>query len=793
MKIGIIGYDLFGTGGTKRSNINLINELLISGAEVTYYNLLPFTRKKMERTVQEISAPEQLVIKELIALESEKKEAICDAYILTRESLFSLARPLKNMAPKAKIIAEIHAPIDLIPVDLDFAKDAVDVYRVATEGIKEALTVYLPSEKIKVFPVSTNHIRLNQAAQISDTSNRNLLVYSRFDEQQKDIAYSIRLVDYLVHQLNEKQTRLFLNGTGPGMAFYQELIRFYKLEEYVFINHKIPKEYTYLSTSRYETLGYSILESFSTGKDLLLYVGDDHSLKEIYGEFQGISWLTKMIPEDATTVVKLWQKTAEEKKQNLKNNQIKLASFLEREEYGKKYQNLLIRDNNHKNVMEFSGYSFDKEIQIVLQRHRVKKNSLSYQVYLKLRSVPVIGKVVQSEKLKKQARRIGNLRLKSDKNQLNQTLGTAKLDPQAVFIESFHGRSFAGDPKYMALYLKHQYPEMRIFVSSINSFVDMEIYSYGFKPVRIGSPEYSTQFQKSTYVFMNGNSLDKVGKQVGQIFVQTWHGFPLKKMVADLQNEGKRKEETSAFLPRMKKWDYLLSSSPRNTELFTSAFQVSENKDLKILEMGAPRNEYLIRYKDDVLEKEKIFMKYFNRSFDAQKKYILYCPTWRNNKRKQVSEINLTELVARLPEQYELIIKLHPLESDMVSHYNHLDSRIHCFLNECSDIQELFLLSEVLITDYSSAMFDFAHLGRKIIILQEDLEEYQQRIGWYFDLGTETKLYGAKHSLDELVSEILAAESITDTGIVETFLSEDSLETCCKIGEIVLNKEENIN
>ena len=105
-----------------------------------------------------------------------------------------------------------------------------------------------------------------------------------------------------------------------------------------------------------------------------------------------------------------------------------------------------------------------------------------------------------------------------------------EIIPQAnkVFIESFHGNNFSGDPKYIALGIKNFFKDKEVFVSSINSLVDIEIRNHGFKPVRFGSKDYIEKFRMSKYIFINGNSWDKVYKHKDQVFIQTWHGFPLK-------------------------------------------------------------------------------------------------------------------------------------------------------------------------------------------------------------------------------------------------------------------------
>ena len=84
-------------------------------------------------------------------------------------------------------------------------------------------------------------------------------------------------------------------------------------------------------------------------------------------------------------------------------------------------------------------------------------------------------------------------------------------------------------------------------------------------------------------------------KHRNQVFVETWHGLPMKKMVNDLNNKKERMIQLKNFLPRMKKWDYLLVSSDLNKKLFESAFQTSKNPKLNILNYGAPRNTYLLK------------------------------------------------------------------------------------------------------------------------------------------------------------------------------------------------------
>lgn len=773
MKIGIIGYDLFGTGGTKQSNINLINELTKEGHEIYYFNLLPFSKRSLKKTKKELKSNNVLYS----TLDSFSTSERCDVYIITRESLFLYAKQIKSIHPQAKVVGEIHTPLMLIDPDLDFASEYIDTYRVANEQISHSFETILPQGKLVPFPVSVDHIKFNLTKRMDLKEKVIFSIHSRFDEQQKDISYAIRLMDHFVNYDNIKNYFLYINGYGKYEKVYHQLIKLYHLENYVFINKQVPENNIYLSTARCETLGYSILEAFAQGKPIILYEGDDKSLIDIYGNMQSFAWLNKDLEKDATTIQAYLAASTVDKEKRYEHDLLEIKNIVKQEHYGKEYVQQVIdrpMTTQSANVAE----NLDV-LDAIKQQHDLKDNNFVVSTYLKLKELPGIGKIVRSTRLKETVKK-----LLPDKSSVDNTQALLKGDLRNdfVFIETFHGKSFAGDPKYFALYLQNQFPNLHFFVSSANEMVDTEILNHQMIPVRIGGNRYIEKFRRSKLVVMNGNSLDKAGKVEGQIFLQTWHGFPLKKMVADLENPENRKKETDAFIPRMKKWDYLTVSSERNLEYLKSAFVLNENKELQILNFGAPRNEYLIKNKNDEMEKNKIIEKYFNHPIKDDIKYILFCPTWRNKRRHEVSNIDLVKLVSSLPESYEIIVKLHPLESQLSEYYNSLDTRIWSFPNEMSDIQELFLISDILITDYSSAMFDFSHLDKKILLLQEDEKEYQKTIGWYFDIFSEIKINKLVVNQSNFTKLIQTQESgLYNKAIRDLYLKEDSKDTNCSI------------
>lgn len=739
MKVAIIGFNVFSPGGTSRSNLNLTKEFNQEGIDVVIYNARPFSPTDILSLRHQETLSAQVSFQPLLNL---GKDSTIDVYIITRETFFPLAQIIKFYCPHAMTIGEIHAPLSILPENLAADLHALDYVRVATESIKREFQMTYHYDALLVHHVSTHHVKLPDNEMQKPTSN--LYVLSRFEDDVKDISYAIRLLDYLVHYHKATHIKLYIEGYGPSEILYRNLINNYALHANVFFNQGTPVDYIYFSTSRYETFGYSILEALAEGKRAILFPGEDRVLREVYGNPSNIQWISKDVQMDAARVLNF---LASVKKINYRQALPVIAT-------PKNYVSLYVGCHRVFQTQKPRNFVLSKRVEEIwadVMASQMDQLPIIYRMYGFLKDKPVIGKMLTSHSTKTMLHTLLD-RMNAWKERQQRT---TVINENMYFIESFHGKSFSGDPKYIALWIKKHIPNAKVFVSSVNQLVDMEIRHFGFEAIRLGSANYQQKFHMCKYIIVNGNPLDKVGKAPNQVIIQTWHGLPLKKMVADLEDVKHRQQELSAFLPRMKKWDYLLTSSSFNTTLFRSAFALEENPKLEILEMGAPRNAYLIENSSKHGEKSRIHLKYFNRPLDTSKKYILFCPTWRKQEREEVTGIDLKALIESLPPEYEIIVKLHPLETSLRKLYKALDPRIHCFFNELVDIQELFLLVDVLISDYSSAIFDYAHLNKKIIILQEDSENYQKKVGWYFDMKQTCLLEGKSYTTESLAEAIL--------------------------------------
>lgn len=759
MNINILGHNIFAKGGTSRSNINLIKSFLNNGHHINYFNKLDFKDDEITRLI----IHENIDNTNLNILKFGNLDEISDGdmLIIKREELFICAKDVKNKNQDIKIIGEIHGPLEYIDETLDLSLDVIDSIRVSTEGIKNKFINKYNYESVFSQYVNAEHIDIKEKP---INTKRNFLIKARFEDSIKDISYVIKLMNYIVKNSKRNDIQLYIIGYGPSEVLYKNLVKYYNLQSNVHINEKEPFNYIYISSSPYETLGYSILETIAHGNRALVYPGNDNVLKDVYAKYYAVRFLEKNIIDDSEILISLIDSKYTQQERDIDFDNLN-KEFID-SEYSEKYiANFNKAAKGHSlDIKKYKGkYTFKS-------KNKIEKLNSGKILYKKLKEKPFLSRIFKNEFF---FRRFKNYYKKRKENLSKKLLDNIKPQENKVFIESFHGNNFSSDPKYIALSIQKHYKDKEIFVSSSNSLVDIEIRNCGFTPVRFSTQNYIEKFRNSKYIFMNGNSWDKVYKHNDQVFIQTWHGFPLKKMVNDLSDDIEKTTQLMQFRPRMMKWDYLITSSNTNTMLLKSAFPLEENPNLNILQQGAPRNEYLIE-NNNYEERKRLQRKYLFTVND-DKKYVLFCPTWRKDKREHLTSIDLKKLLSHLPEEYEIIIKLHPNEGMLRSKYNNLDARIHCFYNEFVDIQELYILCESMITDYSSTIFDFAHLNKPILLLQEDAEIYQKDIGFYFDIFELGNFPIA--SLDEykLALQIKSIDHIDYTNLIDRLMTNDKI------------------
>lgn len=308
-----------------------------------------------------------------------------------------------------------------------------------------------------------------------------------------------------------------------------------------------------------------------------------------------------------------------------------------------------------------------------------------------------------------------------------------KKDEKIIVFESFLGRQFSDNPRAIYEYLKENDTRYKMYWSVDKHHIE-KFNQANINYIRRFSLKWMILMNRAKYWVTNSRLPLWIPKPIHTIYVQTWHGTPLKKLALDMEEVHMPAIDTETykrnFLKEVKKWDYLISPNQYSTEIFKRAFQF----DKKIIESGYPRNDYLINNNN----KKQIKLIKSKLQIPTEKKVILYAPTWRDNqfydkgRYKFDIQMDLNLLRQELSEEYIIILRLHYLVAENLD-LSTYEGFVYDF-SHYEDIRDLYLISDLLITDYSSVFFDFANLKRPMIFYVYDIDEYRDRLrGFYFD------------------------------------------------------------
>lgn len=297
------------------------------------------------------------------------------------------------------------------------------------------------------------------------------------------------------------------------------------------------------------------------------------------------------------------------------------------------------------------------------------------------------------------------------------------IDNQKVFCMYFDGKGLGDSPKYIVEELLTRKNYHIIWALNKTTKNDLPI---NIDMVRIGSLNYFYHLATSKIIINSNRFPTYFIKRKRQYYVQTWHGsLMLKKIEFDVEDK-LNKEYVKMMHHDNKMIDAIISNSKFTTNLYRNTFKYNG----KILEYGIPRNDVLINNQNEL--KKQVY-NYFNLEKDT--KILLYAPTFRENYEHNPYDIDFKKikkiLEIKTKSKWSIIIKLHPLvnRQDLIK-----KDFIYIDANNYSDIQELLCACDILITDYSSLMFD-ALIAKKITILYaNDIDSYIDERGFYFEL-----------------------------------------------------------
>lgn len=216
-------------------------------------------------------------------------------------------------------------------------------------------------------------------------------------------------------------------------------------------------------------------------------------------------------------------------------------------------------------------------------------------------------------------------------------------------------------------------------------------------------------------------------KRKNQYYIQTWHGsVMLKKVEKDAENKLDITYINSCKNDS-KMADLFLSNSKFTSNLFKKSFWY----DGKIFECGSPRNDILINRPNDI--KNKVF-RYFG--LDDDTKIVLYAPTFRVDSNMEVYNLKFIQILTALKKKHGcnwiFLVRLHPNISQKADAVSYNAQVINA--TNYDDMQELMVASDILMTDYSSTMFEFMLMQKPVFLYTTDIAEYITDRDLYFDI-----------------------------------------------------------
>ncbi len=316
-----------------------------------------------------------------------------------------------------------------------------------------------------------------------------------------------------------------------------------------------------------------------------------------------------------------------------------------------------------------------------------------------------------------------------------------KYKPNYIIFESGLFRNYSGNPKYIYEELVRQGldEKFKIFwvFKDINN-TDLAKIPGKFTPIEYKTLEFFKTYSSAAFIISDSRLPDHLQKNKKGIYIQTWHGTPLKKLALDMNSVNMASgTDISAYHTSFRKsissWDYLLSQNSYSTKIFRRCFDF----DKTILEIGYPRNDKLLN-----TTASQTFELKRKLNLPLDKKILLYAPTWRDNEYyglgqyKFANQMDFDALQESLSDEYVIIVKYHYLIKDSVD-WSQYEGFVYQFDEDC-DIADLYLVSDMLITDYSSVMFDYSVLSRPMIFFTYDYDTYMNDLrGFYFDFKEE--------------------------------------------------------
>jgi CDP-glycerol glycerophosphotransferase (TagB/SpsB family) len=297
------------------------------------------------------------------------------------------------------------------------------------------------------------------------------------------------------------------------------------------------------------------------------------------------------------------------------------------------------------------------------------------------------------------------------------------LDPNLAVYCAYWGRGYACNPAAIHAKARELAPHIRsVFLVEPDA---VDTVPEGVEHAVIGSARAWKLLARAKYLVNNANFADAVVKRPGSVHLQTQHGTPLKTMGTDQSTYPVVAATTGSFtrlLNRVDRWDFNLSSNRHSTEVWERAFPGAYEP----LEYGYPRNDvYVTATAEDVARVRR------ELGVPEGRTAVLYAPTHRDHATGFDGRLDVEAFAEALGEDFVVLLR---------AHYFYDGGRAAADGGRIVDVtrhrssEDVCLAADVLVTDYSSIMFDYANLDRPIVVYADDWDVYRETRGVCLDL-----------------------------------------------------------
>lgn len=340
---------------------------------------------------------------------------------------------------------------------------------------------------------------------------------------------------------------------------------------------------------------------------------------------------------------------------------------------------------------------------------------------------------------------------------------------KTMVFESFYGKQYSDNPRALYEYAKEHYSDYHLIWTATKESAPL-FEEAGIPYVMNNSIRALFVQARARYWILNTRMVPWKIPPRHTTVIQTWHGTPLKKLGLDIEEVTMPGVTTSEyyeqFLHDTQKWDYLIAPNEYSLNIFRHAFHIPTER---MIPSGYPRNDVLHYVTSYDTERMKCQL-----GLDPNKKVILYAPTWRDDENQGQGQyqmnlaLDIDLLREALQDEAYLLIRSHYL----ISQHDVAGDEFIIDVSSYPEISDLYIASDLLITDYSSVFFDYALLKRPMIFYAYDYDKYKENTrGFYFDYHTVPgPIVQTNEELLEIIQESLYTQSLHPNHL--TFLNQ---------------------